>query len=655
MSEKRCLAATSGKVDQPYPHSGRDWASWLWHTHHGQPPRGQPPTPGDAEAAWTALIHLARREGFTVERGNCAGADGFAFWRNRRIRIRPDATPARAVIALAHQLGHVLLHNQIAQREFSGTVMCTGVRKVEADSVAYLTATRIGIDGTAITFPAVSSWAGTDPRARPAATIQAVTARILTATATIVTRLDAAGVTGARPGAPARTAGHVASGVSTDVHQVANLTRSRAHGTQTATAPGAARLPIAAQRDGPPASELARVHDKAAQFFRSQMPGSWAPDYLAGRGLSSAVQEHWLAGHAPAAWDALTRHLQSAGFPDTLLEAAGVARRSRRGTLIDTFRDRAMLPIRSAEGTIIAFIGRAAAHAGPDVPKYLNSPATSLYDKGETLFGLWEARDALAQGARPVIVEGPLDAIAVTTAGQGRYAGVAPCGTAFTASQVAALDGAADLRAVGITVAFDPDDAGKRAAVRAYHLLIPLTEKLAALNLPPGQDPAQILAGPGSAALAIMLADHIRPLPDLVINAEIRRWTRRRLSYAEGQIGALRAAAPLIAAMPPAHVARQVARLAAILQLDHALVTEAVSDALADLGTSPAASSRHDITAHQASLRAPATPGALAANNDSPLSAQRIFERTAGVAPTAARGKRASADRPALTGRPVRG
>jgi hypothetical protein len=115
----------------------------------------------------------------------------------------------------------------------------------------------------------------------------------------------------------------------------------------------APRLPMAGQHAGPPApaAELARVHDSAALFFRSQIPGSWVPGYLASRGLSPAVQQHWLAGYALAAWDTLTRHLRSAGYPDALIEAAGLARRSRRGTVIDTFRDRAMLPIRSAQGT----------------------------------------------------------------------------------------------------------------------------------------------------------------------------------------------------------------------------------------------------------------------------------------------------------------
>ena len=636
MSERDSLSAMSRNTDQTYPRSGRDWADWLRHIHHGQPPRRQPPSAADAEAAWTALIHLARREGFTVERVNCAAADGFTTWRNRKIRIRPDAPTARAVTALVHQLGHVLLHAQIARHEPSGTVRCTGIRKVEADSIAYLTARHIGIDAAAITFPNVGSWAGTDPRARPAATIQDVTTRIRTATATITARLDAAGATG-------------------DVPTFADLAQSRPNVTQAAGSARAAGVPIAGQRAGPPASrnEIARVHDNAAQFFRSQMPGSWVPGYLASRGLSPAVQDHWLAGNAPADWDALTRHLLSDGYPDTLIEDAGLTRRSRRGTLIDTFRDRAMLPIRSTAGTIIAFIGRAPDHAGPATPKYLNSPANALYDKGGVLFGMWEARDALASGARPVIVEGPLDAIAVTTAGQGRYAGVAPCGTALTARQAAVLGQAADLRAVGVMVAFDPDEAGRRAAVRAYHLLVPLTEKLAAVTLPTGQDPAHILADSGPGALAEALARRTRPLPDLIINAELRRWTRRRLRYPEGQIGALHCAAPLIAAMPPAHVGRQVARLAAVLRLDHATVTEAVTDALSALVTDQASDSRYDAMPHQAAAPSPA--GIWAASHDSPHSAQQAMEYTTATAPPPARSRPTSADQRQLTSRRVRG
>ena len=187
-------------------------------------------------------------------------------------------------------------------------------------------------------------------------------------------------------------------------------------------------------------SDLVAVGRAAEEFFRSSLPGSWVPGYLTRRGFEPRVQLRWHAGYAPASWVALTRHLRALGFTDLVIQAAGLARRSRRGTLIDTFRDRAMLPIRATDGgMVVAFIGRAADGARPGTPKYLNSPRTALYDKSTILFGLCEGRDALAGGARPVIVEGPLDAIAVTAAGQGRYVGVTPCGTALTRQHAAAL------------------------------------------------------------------------------------------------------------------------------------------------------------------------------------------------------------------------
>jgi DNA primase len=237
-----------------------------------------------------------------------------------------------------------------------------------------------------------------------------------------------------------------------------------------------------------------------------------------------------------------------------------------------------MLPIHSDDGTVAAFIGRAPEDAGPDVPKYVNSPRTCLYHKGDMLFGLWEAREAIAAGAQPTIVEGPFDAIAVATACAGRCAGVAPCGTALTAEQVRTLSQVADLGSTGALVAFDSDAAGRRAAIRAYHLLIPYTYEVSVMVLPAGQDPAQVFAERGPDALA-GIASHTHPLADLVTDAVVDRWSRW-LEYPEGQINALRATTPVIAAMPVPHVARQVARLTHRLGLDYATVTEAVTDAI---------------------------------------------------------------------------
>lgn len=375
----------------------------------------------------------------------------------------------------------------------------------------------------------------------------------------------------ADPPAPARTGGAAGSkpegrGGLRRVPQIFGGTDRRPDDVGTGAAAPASGL-------------LIRVHQAAARFFRGRLPGSWVPGYLARRGFGTGVQRRWQAGYAPGAWHALTRHLRDLGYHDAVIEAAGLAHLSGRGTLIDTFRDRAMLPIRAGDGTIVGFIGRAADDADPDVPTYINSPRTVLYRKGDVLFGLSEARGQFAAGARPVLVEGPFDAIAVTTAGSGRYAGVAPCGTAFTAAQAAALAAAVDLRVSGVLVAFDADRAGRRGSVKAYHLLAPLTAILTAVSIPASGDPAQILRDHGPAALAATLERATQPLADLVIDAQADRWSRWR-QYPEGQIGALRGTAPLIAAMPPAHVARQVARLARRLGLDYATVTEAVTDAV---------------------------------------------------------------------------
>ncbi len=142
--------------------------------------------------------------------------------------------------------------------------------------------------------------------------------------------------------------------------------------------------------------------------------------------------------------------------------------------MLDRFRDRLMFPVHDPAGEhVVAFLGRALDPTG-DTPKYLNSPATALYCKGEVLYGLGAqpTRQALAAGARPVLVEGALDAIAVTTTGVGRHVGVAPSGTALTAGQVTALDRATGpLAGRGVTVAFDSDPASRQAALRAYPLL----------------------------------------------------------------------------------------------------------------------------------------------------------------------------------------
>jgi len=234
--------------------------------------------------------------------------------------------------------------------------------------------------------------------------------------------------------------------------------------------------PVAAAED---LAVLGRLHADATVFYAAQLAAgtpaaAHARQVLGQRGVSQAAVAGYEIGYAPPGWTVLAEHLRGRGYTDPQLLAAGVGLATRRGSVVDRFRDRLMLPVRDPSGQrVAAFIGRALAQDS-GTPKYLNSPQTVLYRKGDVLYGLGAqpTRQALAGGAQPVLVEGALDAIAVTCASRGRYAGVAPSGTALTAGQVAALQAAAGpLAGRGVTVAFDADPAGRQAALRSYDLL----------------------------------------------------------------------------------------------------------------------------------------------------------------------------------------
>src|ERR1019366_4676312 len=162
------------------------------------------------------------------------------------------------------------------------------------------------------------------------------------------------------------------------------------------------------------------------------------------------------------------------------------------------------------------------------------------------LFGLHEARCQLADGAIPVIVEGPFDAIAVTAADPAHYAGLAPSGTALTTRQAAALSRVTDLRQTGVLVALDGDRAGREAMIKAHGVLVTVTRNAAAEILPTD--------GPTALSAALQQAE---PLARLVIDTHIDLWASH-LDHVEGQLNAMRGAASLIAGMLPAETAERI-------------------------------------------------------------------------------------------------
>ncbi|HWP34377.1 MAG TPA: DNA primase, partial [Thermodesulfobacteriota bacterium] len=277
-----------------------------------------------------------------------------------------------------------------------------------------------------------------------------------------------------------------------------------------------------------------------------------AREHLAARGVAEATAEAFGLGYAPAAWDALVRHLAAQGYRPELVARAGLAvARPQGGGYYDRFRDRLMIPIADAQGRVVAFGGRALA-AGQE-PKYLNSAESPVYRKGELLYGLPQAREAIRRADQAVVVEGYFDCIGLHQAGV-REA-VATCGTALTASQVRLLT----RYARRVVTLFDGDEAGLRAAERALPLFLEAELAARIARLPPGEDPDTFVRRRGAGALRELLARAV-PLFEAVVDA----WARREdTGTAEGKVRVVRAAAPLFERIADRFVRDEYARILA--------------------------------------------------------------------------------------------
>ena len=306
---------------------------------------------------------------------------------------------------------------------------------------------------------------------------------------------------------------------------------------------------------------LLELNGQAAAFFAAAYPGSWAAGYLRERlGTDLSDDPRFPAGYAQASWTALTDHLRILGASEAELLAAGLSSQARTSRLIDRFRDRLILPIQTTapavdggagDTQVVGFIGRRNPDTPNAGPKYLNTSETALFSKGAQLYGAAEAAAELAAGATPVLVEGPLDAIAVTLAAQGAAVGVAPLGTAFTDAQADSLRTYLGSGRPGVIVATDADEAGQKAAVRAYWQLTARGGNPTHLVMPEGHDPASLLHSAGAAALRQAL---INPptLARTLIDARVAQFADR-MQHAEGPFLAVRAAAEAIGALPPEH------------------------------------------------------------------------------------------------------
>ena len=282
-----------------------------------------------------------------------------------------------------------------------------------------------------------------------------------------------------------------------------------------------------------------RIHDLNAQaldYYRSCYPKSWAPDYLRER-LRTDLSDlpAYAVGYAPGGTGtSLMRHLTEGGASVEELQQAGLITTRERddGTSYhrDVFRDRLVLPILDPHDptgqTIAGFQGRRNPIKTDDDyagPKYLNTRTTAVFTKGEALYGFAEARDLLAEGALPVLVEGPMDALAITLASSGAAVGIAPMGTALTVNQVKLLRACINITdgRDRIAVATDSDKAGWTAAQKAYWHLTGAGLDPTHLELPDGLDPAQLLQEEGPDALAAAIRART-PLGEAMIDQLLR-------------------------------------------------------------------------------------------------------------------------------------
>jgi DNA primase len=261
-------------------------------------------------------------------------------------------------------------------------------------------------------------------------------------------------------------------------------------------------------------ASLTDVMEMATAFFQERLQGpegAKARAYLRDRGLTPATQQSFRLGFAPDSRNALKEHLAAKGVPKADIEACGLVRHGDDIPVsYDWFRDRIMFPIPDSRGKIIAFGGRALA---PDaLAKYMNSPDTELFHKGNVLYNFARARKALAKGGTVIAVEGYMDVIALAQAGFENV--VAPLGTALTENQLELLW----RMAPEPMLCFDGDKAGLKAAWRAADMALPSVQAGRSARfalLPEGKDPDDLVKAEGPDAFRRVLAE-ARPLVDLL-------------------------------------------------------------------------------------------------------------------------------------------
>lgn len=353
--------------------------------------------------------------------------------------------------------------------------------------------------------------------------------------------------------------------------------------------------------DGHKRSRLLQVNKEAEDFFRSQIhapEAEAARAFLAEKGFDQLAAEQFGVGYAPQSFDALSSHLTAKGFRIPELVEAGVVSQGDRG-VYDRFRHRVIWPIRDVTGQTVGFGAR---RLGDDDkgPKYLNTPETPVYHKSRVLYGLDLAKRQIAKKQQVVIVEGYTDVMACHLAGIDTA--VATCGTAFGADHIPLIrrvmgdhERGVEQTRGEVIFTFDPDEAGQKAASKAFADQEKFTAQTYVAVPPQGLDPCDVRVERGDAALREVIEGR-RPMYEFMIK---RVMDGMDLGTVEGRAHALRQALQVVKTIRD-QVVRQgyVRELAGWLGMDPSEVSRELA---------------------QASRNRPATPGPLPVSDDAPV------------------------------------
>jgi DNA primase len=370
-------------------------------------------------------------------------------------------------------------------------------------------------------------------------------------------------------------------------------------------------------------ARLIAANEAALEFYQSQLTTAAAEParrFLGERGFDPAAAQHFGVGFAPQSYDATREHLRSRGFSMDEILAAGLAGQGDRSPY-DRFRGRLTWPIRDVTGATIGFGARRLLEDDKG-PKYLNTPETPIYHKSQVLYGLDLARRDISKQKQVVIVEGYTDVMACHLAGV--TTAVATCGTSFGVDHIKVLRpmlgdvSGADPNANGeVVFTFDPDEAGQRAASRAFAEEQRFAAQTYVAVAPGGLDPCDLRLARGDDAIRRLVTAK-RPMFEFMIR---RNLDGHDLETVEGRVNALRAAAPVLAGIRDRSLTQGYVReLAGWLGMDMPDVRRAV-----DAARQRAGAARQDRTGGPVPVGQAGPGGELVAPPEEPVAGLRLL------------------------------